>query len=200
MNYFHIEGMDLAGKSSATSGFIKSANSGYQTRRNTLQTKSKFHKIVDSLRIGGLLNEEDLGELYFQVLCDDIRNYVTPSQNTIQDSTVILRSIAFYLSINNTDMATKFVNLLEIHPKFTKSVVLTADLDSRLKRLEMRKAINPEEVAADDLMIITDPNRFFLMEKYLIEYSQAYFNAVVVDTSDLDKEEVLDNIKAYFNP
>jgi hypothetical protein len=92
----------------------------------------------------------------------------------------------------------EFKNLLPLHPKFTKSVVLIADLESRLKRLEMRKALNPEEVAADDLMIFTDPEKFFAMEEYLVDYAQNYFDAEILDTSKLSKVEVSENLKQVF--
>lgn len=54
----------------------------------------------------------------------------------------------------------------------------------------MRKLSNPEEIAADDLMIITDPYKFFLMEKYLVNYAVDYFDATVLDTSRLTTKEV----------
>jgi thymidylate kinase len=199
VRYFHIEGMDLAGKTSATKALSMILGNNCKTRRNTLQEKSQFHKIIDDLRIKDGLGEKELGLLYCKVLEDDLRKFEYPTQNTIQDSTVLLRSLSYHSAYENWDLVDEFKQLLPLHPKFTKSMVLTADLDSRLKRLEMRKAMNPEEIAKDDLMIITDPNRFFLMEKYLIEYSQTHFDAKVIDTSDLDKERVLEKILDYFS-
>jgi thymidylate kinase len=199
IQYFHIEGVDLAGKTSATKSLSMILGDNCKTRRNTLQEKSQFHKIVDDLRIKDGLGEKELGLLYCKVLEDDLRKFEYPTQNTIQDSTVLLRSLSYHCACENWDLVDEFKQLLPLHPKFTKSVVLTADLDSRLKRLEMRKVLNPEEVANDDLMIITDPDRFFLMERYLIEVAETYFSAKVLDTSNLAKHEVFECIKEYFS-
>lgn len=190
--------MDLAGKTSTTKTLSMILGDNCKTRRNTLQEKSPFHKIVYDIRIKDSLGEKELGLLYCKVLEDDLRKFEYPIQNTIQDSTVLLRSLSYHSAYENWDLVDEFKQLLPLHPKFTKSIVLTADLDSRLKRLEMRKALNPEEVAKDDLMIITDPDKFFLMEKYLIKYSQDYFDANIIDTSDLDKAKVLEKVQTYF--
>ena len=189
MFYFHIEGMDLAGKTTASKAI--SANFGNcLIRRNTLQDKSCFHSIVDQIRIDGTLSELDTGLLYCKVLEDDLRHFQNPTQDTIQDSTVLLRSLSYHYSCGNWDLVREFENLLHLHPRFTKTVVLTASLESRLTRLEMRKLSIPEEVAADDLMILTDPDKFFLMEKYLVNYAVDYFDATVLDTSRLTTKEV----------
>jgi thymidylate kinase len=196
--YFHIEGMDLAGKTSATLTLAISLGNDCQTRQNTLQSKSQFHKIVDDIRINAQLNEIELGLLYCKVLEDDLRKFEYPTQSTIQDSTVFLRSLSYHSACKNWNLVEEFKNLLPLHPKFTKSVVLIADLESRLKRLEMRKALNPEEVAADDLMILTDPEKFFAMEKYLVDYAQNYFDAEILDTSKLSKVEVSEKLRQIF--
>jgi thymidylate kinase len=196
--YFHIEGMDLAGKTSATKALANLIGNNCQMRRNTLQPKSRFHKIVDDIRINGQLSEIELGVLYCKVLEDELKKFEYPTQSTIQDSTVFLRSLSYHSASENWILVEEFKNLLPLHPKFTKTVVLIADLESRLKRLEMRKALNPEEVAADDLMIHTDPEKFFAMEKYLVDYAQNYFDAEILDTSKLSKAEVSENLKQIF--
>jgi thymidylate kinase len=198
VQYFHIEGMDLAGKKSATKALSTALGNDCKTRRNTLQQKSQFHRIVDDIRIKDSLGEKELGLLYCKVLEDDLRKFEYPTQNTIQDSTVLLRSLSYHSACENRDLVNEFKQLLPLHPKFTKSVILTADLDSRLKRLEMRKVLNPEEVANDDLMIITDPGRFFLIEQYLIEFAETYFDAKSIDTSHLSKNDVCKQIFNHF--
>ncbi len=198
VQYFHIEGMDLAGKTSATRALAAALEGNCKTRRNTLQDKSEFHKIVDDIRVKNGLSEFDLGLLYCKVLEDDLRNFAYPTQDTIQDSTVLLRSLSYHSACENWELVDEFKKLLPLHPKFTASIVLTANLDSRLKRLEMRKALNSEEVASDDLMIITNPDRFFLMERYLIEFAQIYFDAKVLDTTHLSKSEVQVKVRLFF--
>jgi thymidylate kinase len=75
LSYFHIEGMDLAGKTTV-SKLLSSKLDSCIVRRNTLQDKSEFQKIVDYLRVTGKLDEYQLGILYCKVLEDDLKNYV----------------------------------------------------------------------------------------------------------------------------
>jgi hypothetical protein len=187
--YIHIEGMDLAGKSTASNAVRSKLGINTQIRHNTIQTKSNFHKIVDNLRLSKRANSEELGVLYLQVLKDDISRFQPPEAHTIQDSTIILRSIAWYCAQGNP-LANEFISLLPTHPVFTRSIVLTASIKARQYRLQCRINEAPETVAIDDMMVIDNPDLFLKMEESLIEHSTSYFNSVVIDTTDLTKSEV----------
>jgi cytidylate kinase len=137
-----------------------------------------------------LIDAADLGLLYLKVLEDDIRNFVKPEKNIIQDSTILLRSLSYHITMGNEDIVEGLLKLIEIHPKFTKSVLLTASIEKRQERLLQRQKDNPEEVAPDDLLVVEKPNLFMEMEANLIKYSTTYFNSLVIDTTQLSKKEV----------
>ncbi len=183
--YFHVEGMDLAGKTTATKALLEHLGSDTEIRRNSLNPK-----IVDQLRVKDLIDAADLGLLYLKVLEDDIRNFVKPEKNIIQDSTILLRSLSYHITMGNEDIVEGLLKLIEIHPKFTKSVLLTASIEKRQERLLQRQKDNPEEVAPDDLLVVEKPNLFMEMEANLIKYSTTYFNSLVIDTTQLSKKEV----------
>lgn len=191
--YYHIEGMDLAGKSTASKAVISKLGSTTQIRHNTIQEKSDFHKVVDLLRTTKRANSDELGELYYQVLKDDIGRFESPTCFTIQDSTIALRSLAWY-SAQDNPIEYKFAELLTYHPRFTNSIVLTANIDVRQLRLQLRIKEAPETVAADDMLVIENPELFLKMEKSLVHYSVKFFGSKVLDTSNLTKYEVASKV------
>jgi thymidylate kinase len=187
--YYHIEGMDLAGKSTVTLAVQKHLGDSVTIRHNTIQSKSTFHRTVDELRLSESANSDQLGVLYLQVLKDDISRFEYPETPTIQDSTVALRSLAWY-SAQCNPIEKEFEMLLKQHPKFDSSIVLTANITVRKLRLQSRINENPEAVAVDDLMVLNNPELFLKMEQALVYYSTKYFGSKVIDTSELTKEEV----------
>jgi thymidylate kinase len=189
----HIEGMDLAGKSTATKSILYHLGNYTSVRHNTIQSKSDFHRIVDNLRIDKKLESDELGELYYQVLKDDISRYQKPEVNTIQDSTILLRSLAWYASLEHPILK-KFQSLIVTHPKFDCSVVLTASIQVRQIRLQSRIDEGVEKVAEDDLLVIKQPELFLKMEENLLFYATNYFNAKVLDTTLLNKSQVSSEI------
>jgi hypothetical protein len=127
-----------------------------------------------------------------------LRNFAYPIQNTIQDSTVLLRSLSYHSACGNNQLVEKLKSLISIHPKFSKSIVLTASIEARKYRLELRKQQNPDEVANDDLLILTNPDLFISMENYLIDFTMEYFNAAVLDTSELNPHEVANKVRDHY--
>lgn len=199
VRYFHIEGMDLAGKSTATKAVFEALEGKAVVRHNTLQQKSKFHKIVDDLRLSQKLDNESLGQLYFQVLKDDLSRFSYPEIDTIQDSTILLRSLSWHMARKNEDLSEQFLGLIPQHPQFTGSVLLTATIEVRQKRLQYRIEEDPLSVAIDDLMVINEPDLFMKMGENLVHYTTKFFGTRVIDTSSLTKQEVAQQVLSILN-
>lgn len=132
--------------------------------------------------------------LYYQVLKDDLLTFEYPTVDTIQDSTVLLRSLSWNEARNKNELSDKFLSLIPSHPKFTRSVMLTASIEVRKARLQSRIDEAPETVAADDLLVINNPTLFLKMEEALVYYSTTYFNSKVIDTSSMTKSEVSESV------
>ncbi|HEU5270662.1 MAG TPA: hypothetical protein VFU36_12115 [Jatrophihabitans sp.] len=184
----HIEGMDLAGKSTVT-GYLAGALGG-RIQRNSLIPGNPIYSLADGLRRASAASPEVLGPLYVSAVCYDLDHLRRPDGPRVQDSTILLRSLAF-----NDLMGAKYVvrGLLEQlprHPQFGRTIVLTATIEARQRRLAERRRVAPAEVAADDLMVETAPGLFLEMEKSLIKHAVQYFRAVVLDTSELSKDGV----------
>jgi len=197
--YLHFEGMDLAGKTTATNNFIQSTGTEWDIRRNSLSRENPIHILADALRKEEVYDAEVLGNLYVAALMADIRSFQWPSRNTIQDSTIILRSIAFHTVRGTPRISEVLLDLLPEHPQFDASFVFTASIEERVKRLQQRIAKAPHEVSEEDMMVINKPEKFLAMEAVLIDTSRRVFHSVIVDTSSLTPDMVVGTIGSNLN-
>jgi len=195
---YHIEGLDLAGKSTVTEALYGILLPEVVLRRNTLLPDNAFHKEVDQMRLDNSIDSKSLGWLYVDVLENDLKHFQWPECNYIQDSTLLIRSLAYHTAKENHDITSKLWSLVEFHPKFSRSIVLTASIEKRVERLEMRRQNNPNEVAEDDLLVIKNPNLFLEMEHNLVSFSQQIFDSVLLDTSLLSRDEVFSAVQNIF--
>jgi len=198
-NYIHIDGMDLAGKTTATQNIVRITNNEWNSRRNSLSGENPMYILADSLRLANAYDAETLGNLYVAALMGDIRSFKWPEKNTIQDSTIILRSLAYHTVRGTPRISEVLIDLLPEHPKFDASYVLTASLEERAKRLQKRIEQAPQEVADDDLMVLKKPDKFLAMETCLIDLAKQAFHSIVIDTTILTPDMVVGEINKNFN-
>src|SRR5207248_3008192 len=149
-------------------------------RRNKLSADNPIFDIADRLRFTRGLDAEALGHLYVAAGALDLRLFEMPRRPTIQESTIPIRSFAFYAAREMGHLANAFRQLLDSYPVFDVSVVLTASLEVRRGRLEMRRRAAPGEIADDDELVNRDPDTFRRMENALIEQCTKRFDAFVL--------------------
>jgi thymidylate kinase len=187
----HLEGMDLAGKSTACRGLQAVLGGGWRVRRNALCDDNPVYALADRLRREDALPAGALGHLYVAAVEADLARYRAPGPPTVQDSTILLRSLAYH-SVRRTPLVPEaLAAALPRHPRFDVSVVLTASLEVRLARLDERSRLRLDEVAPDDLLVRRDPARFLAMEQVLVDLACVHFGARVIDTSYLTEGEVV---------
>ena len=189
----HIEGLDLAGKTTARDRLARCLG-GWKVRSNRLIEHNEVFELVDRLRREDALDAESLGHLFVAALSADLRGFRPNEQPLIQDSTILLRSLAYHRVNQTPGVVEAFERLLPLHPRFTVTVVLTASIEARRQRLELRRLRTASEVAPDDLLVEHYPAKFMAMERELVELATEHFNAKVVDTSDLDEPMVTQEI------
>jgi len=194
-NVIHIEGMDLAGKSTVTRGLAR-RHPGCVVRHNALTDGNEVFELAYRLRRARTCDSETLGLLYAAAAREDLRHTKAPVGVAVQDSTIVLRSLAFYTARGMPKIRALFEELLPLHPRFGASIVLTASIEARKLRLAKRMAEEPDQVADDDLMVLRAPERFLAMEQALIEVAVSHFRATVIDTSDLGVSGVLAAVDA----
>ena len=189
--YIHIEGMDLAGKTTATHNFIDRTGRDWDVRRNSIVPDNPMYLLADSLRRADAYDAEVLGNLYVAALMGDIRTFEWPDKDTIQDSTILLRSIAFHTVKGTPRVVEVLQELAPKHPKFDASFVFTADIETRLRRLQSRMDNQPEQVSPEDLLVRAKPEMFMAMAAALIDLARNSFHSVIIDTSTLTPDAVV---------
>jgi len=194
----HIEGMDLAGKTTARNRLAKQLG-GWKFRSNKLCDNNPVFDLADKIRRCDGLDGTSLGHLFVAAIGMDLRSYIRDSQPLIQDSTILLRSLAYHRVNKTPGVVESLERMLPDHPRFTASFVLTASLDVRRERLQMRRERSPGELAPDDLLVEKDPRRFLEMERELISLAKDHFNAEVIDTSAMIEAEVSQRIFDFAN-
>lgn len=196
--YIHVDGMDLAGKSSSTQNFIKSTGVEWQVRKNSLSRENAIHMLADSLRMENAYDAEILGNLYVVALMADVRSFQWPEQHTIQDSTIILRSIAYHTVRGTPRIKEVLIDMLPEHPKFDASFVFTASLEERIKRLQKRIGEGEQAISSEDMMVIEKPDKFMAMEAVLVDVAKQAFHSVIIDTSTLTPDMVVSEMHKNF--
>ncbi len=189
--YILFEGLDLAGKSTVCRRFKKRAGDDWRIVSNSLVEDNPLFQLGDRLNRAKTFSFETLGWLFFSALLADLEMFQPPHGNTIQDSTILLRSIAYHTVNKTQGLPNLLETLIDRHPAFDFAFVCKADRDTRLMRLAKRRKQN---LGPEDFLVRDDPDRFFAMEQCLIEFAQRIFGATVIDTSNLENEEGLDQV------
>ncbi len=201
--YIHFDGVDLAGKTTASQNFVQTVGGEWEIRRNRLSPENPIHRFADELRMQRIYDVEVVGHIYYAALMADIRSFQWPVKNTIQDSTIILRSIAHHTVAKTPRLPEMFTELLIEHPRFDASFVFTASLEARQERLAKQLRECPEKVSNHDRMCVDHPEEFLAMEACLIQTAKSVFDSRVINTSDLTPQQVLgvllENIKLTKN-
>jgi thymidylate kinase len=197
--YLHIEGMDLAGKSTASKIFAQISGIQWIIHDKRLTQDNPIYDFALGLSKKDGFNSEALGYMYLAALMQDIKNFKLDA-NIIQDSTLLLRSLNYYKNVNlNNELAHAFSNLIQQHPTPNKSFYLAADICSRRQRLAQRIKIAPEKLTSMDLLIQNDPNRFIQIDESLQDLSITIFNSEVIDTSKMSVMEVVKYIQKSYS-
>lgn len=189
----HVEGLDLAGKS--TTCRLLRDNLNCEMRNNFITLENYIFERANELMFEATLGAGTLGGVYYGALLYDLKNYRIPENFVVQDSTIILRSIAYHTVFGDNALASECRKLLDQHPRFGKSVVLWASDEVRLKRLEGRCSRHNDN--PDDFLIVKNPDAFHRMQDVLIDVCQKEFNAEIIDTSFLENEGEKDRVTNY---
>lgn len=188
--YIHIEGVDLSGKSSVSKAVVDRQPDKWQIQAATLTNMpNPIRDLGDQLDGIATYTNEVVGIVYAAALRADLDKFRYPETNTIQESTILLRSLSYHAVNNNPETLRIFEGMASLHPKFDRSYLLTASREERLRRLAQRAV-----KSTHDLLIVRDPKRFAKMEDSIKDYARNLFNAEVIDTTQLNIDEVAEYI------
>jgi thymidylate kinase len=202
MTFQHIllEDVDLSGKSSAIK-YLQSKFPTFNVNHQKLCRVNLLQSKIKELQAENQLSSKTIGHLYAESIRYDIENFRASEfgDGILQDSLNFLRSLAFHTAHNNYAVVNHLKSFAPQHPKVTKAFVFTASYDIRVSRLMKRFNESPELVTSNDLLIINQPEIFKDMDNAIIQYSVQYFNAEIIDTTNLNllavEELLLDKLK-----
>jgi len=187
-----IEGLDLAGKSTVCRRFLEQARGSWLLRRNALVENNRVYALADELRRADVLPDEPLGWLYLAAQRADLAHlgssHPDSDREILQDSTILVRSVAHHAARGRTELVRQFIELVPALPRFDHAFVCVADRETRLRRLAKRR---PENLGPDDFIVRDDFATFNRMQDQVIDLVTTHFGGVVIDTSGLENEERL---------
>ncbi len=189
----YIEGLELAGKSTACRKLRDYLKAEY--RHCALLPGNPIYDCGSSLHVGGKVRNDTLGGIFLGSVMRDLERYTPPDHLVVQDSTSVLRSIAYHSVIGDPGLADAFRELLPRCPRFGASFVLWSSIEVRLKRLEGR--ISRDHDLPKDMLVRDSPDKFNRMQDIMIETAKEWFGAEVVDTSDMEREGEKERLVAY---
>jgi len=192
--FLHIEGMDLAGKSTVSNKIVSSSTLEWVINDKRLTTSNSIYDFAWEQGKRGVYNSDIMGYLYLSALMEDLRMF-EQKNNIIQDSTLLLRSLNYYKTLGKNDnLVHAFTLLLPRHPRPDKSFYLTADINARRNRLKSRMLLAPKRLTIIDMLIKNDPKKFMWLDNSLRDLSISCFNSYVIDTSKMSETKVAEQI------
>ena len=180
----HIEGLDLAGKSTTCRMLTDYLKAEY--RHCSLLPDNPIYYFASDLHVKQKVKTETAGGIFLGSVMRDLERYTPPDHPVVQDSTSVLRSIAYHSVIGDPGLADAFRSLLPRYPRFGASFVLWSSHEVRLMRLEGR--ISRHHDTPEDYFIRDFPDKFNRMQDIIIETAREWFGAEVVDTSKMEQE------------
>ena len=189
----HIEGLDLAGKS--TTCRMLRERLGAEYRHCSLLPDNKIYDLASSLHVAQKVKTETAGGIFLGSVMRDLERYTPPDHFVVQDSTSVLRSIAYHSVVGDPGLADAFRELLPYYPKFGASFVLWSSTEVRLERLKGR--ISRHHDTPEDYFIRDSLDKFNRMQDVIIETAREYFDAEVVDTSKMEQEGEKERLVEY---
>jgi thymidylate kinase len=198
--FLHIEGMDLAGKSTTAEKFVQASTLKWTINDKRLTQVNPIYDFAWGIGKKKICDSDTLGYLYLADLMEDLKAFQI-NGNIVQDSTLLLRSLNHYKTVgNNEKLVQAFTALVPKHPMPDKSFYITANIDVRRSRLEKRISQMPGKLTANDMLIKNNPVEFIKIDESLKELSVKYFNSKVIDTSYMTEQEVVECIKNFCPP
>lgn len=182
-----FEGLDLSGKSTLCRELSKVLD--WPVRHNTLLEAgaSPMYEAARQAHLTQSATEAEIGWLFLHALESEIESFRPDSAPCIQDSTILLRSIAYHSGLGNATLADAFTKLLPRHPKPVLAFLCRPGVEVRLRRLEGRVARGND--TPEDFVVRDNPAMFAHMEDTLAGLAATHLQIEILDTSHLENLE-----------
>ncbi len=180
-----IEGLDLAGKSTAVRGLRERLSGPVRYARNSLCPDNPIAAVADELRSDPEHTALEGSCLYVAAHEWDLRHFSPPDEGVHLQDSCWLRALAYDRALGCLEMTARWRQSCERWPRFDTVIFLTASLEERRRRYATR-AHND----SGDAWVFSCPGRFVALERALREEALAQ-GATEVDTTGLSESQVL---------
>jgi len=189
----YIEGTDCCGKDELANR-LAAVTGENPTRHLVIDRDNPHEKILNELET----SEEKLfaGIIIARTIMHDIgfaANGRLPTDSNIQVSLHALRAVAFETA-RGGDLTGIFQELLKYCPLFDLTILLTASLECKRRRLANREETTGQSSEFDNLMF-TKPDFVMAMDEVIFNQATDKFGAVVIDTDNMSLDEVFEKGK-----
>jgi dTMP kinase len=189
-----VEGLDLAGKSTLVRNLqAELTRRGIPVRvsRNALCPDNPIAALADQVRRDPDAGLIETGALFLAAHLWDARHFSPPLDGTVhlQDS-CWLRTLAYHTWWDTPAIPEQLARVVRYFPRFDAAIYLTARIEERQRRLELREREHPGSNDADDHLVMTAPDRYLALEQDLEALSVGITKARVMDTTNLSPESV----------
>jgi len=185
---FHVEGLDLSGKTLLLNGMAESLhNKGISTVRRHLALKDNQYGRTEG---GGIDPSAEIARIALDDHIEIARTGALDRNTAIlQDSFHALRGAAFVEGVMApraiVDLYADIVRTIPPHA-LLNTILLTTSLEERVRRYQSRGVFN-----AFDAMVIESPERVHRMDIALRRALLGIVDAYVIDTTSLSPAQVL---------
>ena len=192
-----FEGLDLAGKSTVCRLLHNHlGEDNYILRKNSILEENPIFTLADKIRKENTWEDGDLGYIFLAALLYDIKYFdIEQSENYIQDSTILFRSIAFHTAIETPKLPELFIKQISKLPDFDVVFYCNVSKETRLERLKKR---NPANLGPEDFYFKENTEMFEKMETTLIYYLKQKYKVYNLNTEG-DIKNDKDRIKNLLN-
>lgn len=183
-----VEGLDLAGKSTLIEnlkrhhpGPVRLRNGQFCENNPTGQVAREMVRWDEGF--GGV----EAGALFLSSMLWDARHFEPPGAELHLQDSCWLRTLAFEQLYGSAPLARLMEEQGRKFPRFDRAIFLTASLEERLRRLHRRSNND-----LHDQLAFKKPEKFLAIEKRLLELVVEWEKAMVIDTTEMSKDEVFE--------
>ena len=181
--------MDLAGKSTAIKA-LQAREPFALVRHLSLSEGNELYAQAKLINRLGVYSSDTVGTMYLAAIKADLESHATASGVVLQDSIGLLRSLAHHTTLGNQLLVDHLHGLARVHPRFSHAFVFTASIRVRQARLQKRMLESPKTISNADRLVLHNAELFRQMDAVIIENATRYFDATVVDTSQMSIADV----------
>jgi thymidylate kinase len=193
-----IEGLDLAGKTTLVRNLeaeLTQRGASVRINRNSMCPDNPIAPVADQLRRDPSAGLVESGAIFLASHLWDARHFQPPLPGAvhIQDS-CWLRTLAYHSWKNTPAIPVQLAQAAKSFPRFDATIILTAGIEQRQRRLAQREREQPGSNDFGDHAVVHDVEGFQHHERILLDLAVTMAGARIIDTTNVGTRKVLEHV------